>query len=134
VRIANDGLVYVARANDRIQVFDKQGPLQDGSVSSATLANGSVWDMMLSQDAPQRYLRRRRCQWPRLYPAPRRRQVVGTFGRTGHMAGEFKWIHNLAIDAQGNLYDRRSRFRTARAEVRAGVRRLTVARQGTTVL
>ena len=31
-------------------------------------------------------------------------QVVGQFGRTGHMAGEFKWIHNLAIDAQGNLY------------------------------
>ena len=31
-------------------------------------------------------------------------QQVGQFGRTGRMAGEFKWIHNLAIDGQGNLY------------------------------
>jgi hypothetical protein len=30
--------------------------------------------------------------------------VLGQFGRTGHMAGEFKWIHNMAIDAQGSLY------------------------------
>ncbi len=30
--------------------------------------------------------------------------MLGQFGRTGRMAGEFKWIHNLAIDGQGNLY------------------------------
>lgn len=29
-------------------------------------------------------------------------QEVGQFGRTGRMAGEFKWIHNLAIDGDGN--------------------------------
>src|SRR5204863_473131 len=29
---------------------------------------------------------------------------VGAFGRTGRMAGEFKWVHNIAIDRQGNLY------------------------------
>ncbi len=28
---------------------------------------------------------------------------VGQFGRTGCMAGKFKWIHNLAIDGEGNL-------------------------------
>jgi len=30
--------------------------------------------------------------------------VLGAFGRTGRMAGEFKWVHNIAIDRQGNLY------------------------------
>ena len=35
--------------------------------------------------------------------APTARRV-GAFGRTGRMAGEFKWIHNIAIDRDGNLY------------------------------
>ena len=29
---------------------------------------------------------------------------LGNFGRPGRMAGEFKWVHNMAIDAKGNLY------------------------------
>ena len=29
---------------------------------------------------------------------------LGMFGRTGRMAGEFHWIHNIAIDSEGNLY------------------------------
>jgi DNA-binding beta-propeller fold protein YncE len=107
VRLANDGLVYVCdRANDRIQVFDKQGRFKtEFRVEAQTLANGSVWDMVLSQDAAQRYLYVADGANGRIYILRRDDgQVVGTFGRTGHMAGEFKWIHNLAIDAQGNLY------------------------------
>ena len=30
--------------------------------------------------------------------------VVGTLGRAGRYAGEFHWVHDLAIDSQGNLY------------------------------
>jgi ABC-type Na+ transport system ATPase subunit NatA len=30
--------------------------------------------------------------------------VVGTFGRNGRNAGEFHWIHNLAVDSKGNIY------------------------------
>ncbi len=30
--------------------------------------------------------------------------LLGSFGRTGRMAGAFKWVHNIAIDRQGNLY------------------------------
>ena len=33
-----------------------------------------------------------------------RHAQVSSFGRTGRMAGEFKWVHNIAIDRQGNLY------------------------------
>jgi DNA-binding beta-propeller fold protein YncE len=31
-------------------------------------------------------------------------EVIGTFGRSGRMAGDFHSIHNIAIDSQGNVY------------------------------
>jgi len=31
-------------------------------------------------------------------------EVLGAFGRNGRMAGEFHWVHNLAIDSKGNIY------------------------------
>ena len=30
--------------------------------------------------------------------------VVGSFGRNGRNAGQFHWIHPMAIDAKGNVY------------------------------
>ena len=29
---------------------------------------------------------------------------LGSFGRSGRMAGEFRNIHNIAIDSKGNIY------------------------------
>ena len=31
-------------------------------------------------------------------------EVVAAFGRNGRNAGEFHWVHNLAIDSKGNIY------------------------------
>jgi hypothetical protein len=31
-------------------------------------------------------------------------QVVGGFGRSGRQAGQFHWVHALAIDSKGNVY------------------------------
>jgi DNA-binding beta-propeller fold protein YncE len=70
-----------------------------------TLANGSVWDMVLSHDPGQKYLYVADGANGRVYVLTRADgKRVGMFGRTGRMAGEFKWIHNLAIDPEGNLY------------------------------
>jgi DNA-binding beta-propeller fold protein YncE len=107
VRLANDGLVYVCdRANSRIQVFDRQGAFKhEFRVEPQTLANGSVWDMVLSHDPTQKYLYVADGANGRIYVLRRSDGAqLGSFGRTGRMAGEFKWIHNIAIDAQGNLY------------------------------
>jgi len=30
--------------------------------------------------------------------------VSGRLGRPGRYAGEFHWVHDLAIDSKGNLY------------------------------
>jgi hypothetical protein len=27
-----------------------------------------------------------------------------SFGRPGHMAGNFKWVHYMAIDSKGTIY------------------------------
>jgi hypothetical protein len=107
VRLSNDAKVYVCdRVNNRIQVFSRQGAfLQEFRVEVQTLANGSVWDMVLSHDPEQRFLYVADGANGRIYILRRADGVqVGSFGRTGRMAGEFKWIHNLDIDAQGNLY------------------------------
>jgi hypothetical protein len=30
--------------------------------------------------------------------------LLSTFGRNGRMAGQFHWVHNLAVDSKGNIY------------------------------
>jgi hypothetical protein len=94
VWLSNDGKAYLCdRVNDRIQVFEPSGKfLQEMRVEPLTPANGSVWDMVLSHDAAKKFM----------YVADGAQ--VSSFGRTGRMAGEFKWVHNIAIDRQGNLY------------------------------
>jgi DNA-binding beta-propeller fold protein YncE len=107
VRISNDGLVYVCdRANDRIQVFEKSGKfVREFRIEPETLQNGSVWDLVLSEDAAQKYLFVANGANGYLITVERATgQVLGTFGRPGRMAGELRWVHNLAIDSKGNLY------------------------------
>jgi len=107
VRLSRDRKLYVCdRANDRIQVFEPSGKfIQEFRVEPRTRANGSTWDMVLSHDAEQRYLYVADGANGRVYVVRRSDgKQLGAFGRTGRMAGEFKWIHNIAIDAQGNLY------------------------------
>ena len=123
VRISNDGLVYVCdRANDRIQVFEKSGKfVREFRVEPETLQNGSVWDLVLSEDAAQKYLFVANGANGYLITIERATgQVLGTFGRPGRMAGELRWVHNLAIDSKGNLYT---------AEVGFGRRAQKFARQ-----
>jgi DNA-binding beta-propeller fold protein YncE len=107
VRMSSDDLLYVCdRTNNRIQVFTRAGEFkQEFRVEPLTLANGAVWDMVLSQDPAQKYMYVADGANGRIYILRRSDgQQVGQFGRTGRMAGEFKWIHNLAIDGEGNLY------------------------------
>src|SRR5258706_1321270 len=58
VRVSNDGLVYVCdRNNDRIQVFEKGGRfVREFRIEPETMQNGSVWDMVFSEDRAQKYL------------------------------------------------------------------------------
>ena len=30
--------------------------------------------------------------------------VLGAFGRSGRQAGQFHWVHNLAVDSRGDVF------------------------------
>jgi len=107
VRIARDGLVYVCdRLNNRIQVFKKDGSyVKEFAVEPRTAGNGSVWDIVLSRDPQQKWLHLADGRNNQVLTLDRETgTVVGTLGRSGRYAGEFHWVHDLAIDSQGNLY------------------------------
>jgi DNA-binding beta-propeller fold protein YncE len=107
VRLSNDGLVYVCdRTNNRIQVFKTDGSfVKEFRVTPETLANGSVWDLVLSEDSGQKYIFMADGANGQIATLVRDSgEVLSHFGRHGRQPGQFKWIHNIAIDSKGNLY------------------------------
>lgn len=111
VNLGNDGLVYVNdRKGNRIQVFDKDGTFvrnKDGTFVRNIWVNrgyglsdpaviGTCWDMAFSPDRNQRLI----------YVTDGEEQLVWTlahgdgdtlasYGRPGHMAGEFSYVQPL---------------------------------------
>ena len=107
VRIADDGMVYVCdRVNNRIQVFQKDGTFVEEMVFNRdTLGNGSIWDLDLSQDEAQELLFNADGENNQVQIIDRSEgEMLDTFGRNGRYAGQFHWLHNLALDSQGNIY------------------------------
>ncbi len=107
VKIAKDGLVYVCdRANDRIQVFRKDGTfVKEFIVEKNTLRAGSVWDLDFWIDPKQTYLLNADGTNNEVRTLRRETgEIVGAFGRNGRNAGEFHWVHNLAVDSKGNIF------------------------------
>ena len=115
----NDGLIYVCgRADDRVQVFTKQGVLQriiqivpgTGVTNSAYGAPGlgtagSAWDVAFSKDAFQRFMFDADGGNEILWTLDRAGgNIIGGMGRTGHMAGEFTFLHSVSMDSKGNMY------------------------------
>ena len=122
VRITNDGLVYVAdRTNDRIQVFDKRrvgalcqnptgapgvcGFVGEFFVARDTLGPGSTWDVDVSHDRRQTFIYNADGSNQYVWTLLRKTgAILATFGQNGRNAGQFHWVHNLAVDSKGNLY------------------------------
>ena len=106
VRLARDGLVYVCdRVNDRIQVFRKDGTfVREFRVEASTRANGSVWDLALI-GARQEWLLNADGASNEVRILDRATaETRGRFGGGGRQAGQFHWIHNLAVDSRGAVY------------------------------
>jgi DNA-binding beta-propeller fold protein YncE len=107
VRLSNDGHVYVCdRANDRIQVFRKDGTfVKEFRVEPQTRQNGSVWDLVLSEDAAQKYIFVADGANGQIHALDRQDgKMLTQWGRHGRQPGQFKSVHNMGIDSQGNLY------------------------------
>jgi DNA-binding beta-propeller fold protein YncE len=107
VKIAHDGLVYVCdRINNRIQVFKKDGTfVKEWFYEKNTLGNGAVWDIAVWPDPKQTYLLSADGENNEIRILKREDgTVVGSFGRNGRNAGQFHWVHAMAVDAKGNVY------------------------------
>ena len=107
VKIARDGLVYVCdRINDRIQVFQKNGTfVREFRIETNTLGNGSIWDLALLPEAGQALMLNTDGENNEVRILNRATgETVGRFGRSGRQAGDFHWVHTMALDSKGNLF------------------------------
>jgi len=109
VVLGNDGLVYACdRSGNRVQVFDREGNLRriiaidPPEYMMATLR---ATDIELSRDEQQRFLFVVDLGSNRIWILERESgDIVGSFGGSGHMAGEFTFPHTIVTDSQGNVY------------------------------
>jgi hypothetical protein len=107
VKVTKDGLVYVCdRINNRIQIFKTDGSfVKEWFYEKNTLGNGAVWDLALWPDAKQSFLLSADGENNEIRILSRDDgKVVGDFGRNGRNAGQFHWIHAMAIDGKGSVY------------------------------
>ena len=122
--LGNDGLLYVCdRGQDRIQVFDKLGnlkkiiPVIPGTGTPGLGTAGSAWDLDFSPDRRQELMFESDGGNEVLWTFDRIAALAGSalnampgqgilagFGRPGHAAGEFTFLHTVAADSKGNLY------------------------------
>jgi DNA-binding beta-propeller fold protein YncE len=105
--LSNDGFVYVCdRANDRIQVFQKEGKfVKEQFIAKKTLGDGSVWDIAFSKDPAQKYLYLADGKNEKVYVMDRASlQILTSFGDGGRQPGQFFGVHSIATDSKGSIY------------------------------
>jgi hypothetical protein len=72
---------------------------------SSAAAAGTAWDLAFSADPGQTLIYDADGEQEVLWILDRESgELVGGFGRPGHMPGHFTLLHSLAVDSAGNLY------------------------------
>jgi hypothetical protein len=108
VRVSDDGRVYVAdRLNNRIQVFTMDGTYVDEVfIARKTLVSTGVTDGIgFSADPQQRFLYVADGPNSHIWILERKTlRVLGKFGRRGRYAGQWHYLHAMAVDSKGNIY------------------------------
>jgi DNA-binding beta-propeller fold protein YncE len=121
VVLGDDGLVYACdRGQDRIEVFTKAGVFvrQIAIVPGTGSANvfvspptpglgtaGSAWDVDFSADKKEKLMFDTDGGNEVVWILDRATDtILAGFGRPGHMAGEFTFLHTVAADTRGNLF------------------------------
>jgi hypothetical protein len=121
VNLGKDGLVYACdRGQDRINVYTKGSGTTPGTFvtaipvipgTAALGTAGSAWDVDFSTGSQQTFMYvsdgGNEVMWTfnhaaALAGAPS--ALLDGFGRPGHMAGDFTFLHMMAVDSKGNLY------------------------------
>src|SRR4029450_10749353 len=99
VFLSNDDLLYVCdRANDRIQVFQRDGKfVKETFIAKQSLGEGSVWDIAFSKDAQQTYLYLADGRNMKVHILRRDTlEELTSFGDGGRQPGQFFGVHSIA--------------------------------------
>lgn len=106
VRLMKDNTLFVCdRANNRIQVFEKNGRfLRQIEFETDTKGRGSVWDLIPADSAQKYILVADGTNNEVSVLSKQTGEKLGSFGHAGRNAGNFHWIHNIAVDSGGNVY------------------------------
>jgi sugar lactone lactonase YvrE len=107
IRVSDDGLVYVSdRLNNRVQIFQLDGTfVREFFIERPTRLLGTAFSVAFSPDEQQRYLYVADAGNGRIHIFDRQTlEPVGGFGRIGRYAGQFIFLHNVAVDSRGNVY------------------------------
>jgi DNA-binding beta-propeller fold protein YncE len=101
-----DNTLFVCdRANNRIQVFEKNGKfLRQIDYETDTRGVGSVWDLVPADPAQKYILVADGTNNEVSVLSKKTGEKLGSFGHAGRNAGSFHWIHNIAVDSEGNVY------------------------------
>jgi DNA-binding beta-propeller fold protein YncE len=107
IRVSRDGLVYVAdRRNNRMQVFRLDGTfVREIFVERPTRLLGTAFSVAFSPDANEQHLYVADAGNGLIHVFDRQTLEERTsFGRIGRYAGQFVFLHNVAVDSRGNVY------------------------------
>ena len=108
IAMSNEGLIYVCdRQGNRVQVFDQMGNhVRDIWVTVEEYnSRGTAWWVAFSPDEEQQYLYVMNGGKEELHVMDHASgETLSTFGRPGHMPGNFTHGHTIATDSQGNIY------------------------------
>jgi sugar lactone lactonase YvrE len=111
IALGNDGLLYVCdRQGDRVQVFDKMGNFKRNiwiRTGTPTLPDprGTVWWIAFSRDPEQKFMYVMNGRNEQVHILDHATgKILSSFGRPGHMLGNFTHGHAVAVDSKGNLY------------------------------
>jgi sugar lactone lactonase YvrE len=89
-----------------VQVFDLDGTFRrEIFVERPTRLLGTAFSVAFSPDAAQRWLYVADAGNGRIHIFDRETLVErSSFGRIGRYAGQFVFLHNVAVDSRGNVY------------------------------
>jgi len=119
IEMSNEGLVYVCdRQGSRVQVFDKMGNhVRDIHIARTDdfvedpVRRGTAWWVTFSPDENQQYMYVMNGAEEKVHVLDHASgKTLSTFGRPGHMPGDFTHGHTLATDSAGNLYVAETNF------------------------
>jgi DNA-binding beta-propeller fold protein YncE len=94
------------RANDRIQLFKKDGSfVKEKRIAPKTLGDGSVWDIAFSKDKGQKYIYLADGKNEHVYVIDRQSlEILTMFGDGGRQPGQWFAVHSIATDSKGNIF------------------------------